>query len=240
MKCGYSSPNFLKLVMDGKRNLSEESIFTFARFFKLKKRETEYFKKLVHFNQAKTTEEKEELAREIMQSSIFSKLHPVTKDHFEYLSHWYYVAIRELITTKKIKLDAKAISELLIPKVALKQVEQALECLIRLEMIKRKDNRFVQSQSLVSTGDEVVGAAVAGFHREMFSLASESIDTIERSKRDISAVTVALSDSGIEELKHMIQKFRKDVLALSEREKDKQVVYHMAMQMFPLTKDEGL
>lgn len=237
-QCGFKSPNFLKLVIDGQRNLSHDSIDTFAKFFKLGKRESDYFKKLVLFNQAKTTTEKESLAKEILNSSIFKKLHPVTKDHFEYLSYWYYVAIRELISTKKIKLDAINIQKLLTPNVSLKDVEKALECLLRLKMIKRKDNRYIQSYELVSTGDEVSSAAVASFHREMFQLASSSIDRIESEKRDISAVTIALSEDSVKELKLMIQKFRKDVLALSESEKNKQVVYHMALQMFPLSKSE--
>ncbi len=238
MKCGYSSPNFLKLVMDGKRNLSEESIETFARFFKFDQSEKRYFSRLVKFNQAKTSSERKELAEEILKSSVFNRIHPLAKDQFEYASHWYYVAVREILSTKKIKLDAKAISELIRPKLSVKKTEKILETLLRLGMIRKKDNRYIQVEELVSTGDEVTFSGVADYHRQMMNLASESIDTVERSLRDISGVTISLSNEGVEELKIMVQKFRKNILELSERDRNKQSVYQVNMQMFPLSEVE--
>lgn len=237
-KCGYSSPNFLKLVIDGKRNLSADSIDKFALFFEFNKAERDYFSKLVHFNQAKNSTEKNEFAQNILRSTIFKRLNPLSQDQFEYYANWYDVAIREILATKKLKLDAKAISNLLVPKVSERKVEESLERLMRLGLIKRSQNRFVQTDELVTTGDEVSSAAIAKHHREMFKLASDSIDTIDRSLRDISGVTISLSNESIDELKLMIQRFRKNVLELSERENDKQSVYQVSIQMFPLSEVE--
>ncbi|MBT4792099.1 MAG: TIGR02147 family protein [Halobacteriovoraceae bacterium] len=238
-QCGYSSPNFLKLVMENKRNLSLKSIETFSIFFKFTKKEKEYFKKIVLFNQAKTSKEKQTYAIAIMQSSIFQRLHPLGRDQFEYYSKWYFVAIRELLATKKIKLDAHTIGKLLTPCISTREAQLALDVLLRLGLIKRRDNRYVLTQDLVTTGDEVSSVAIANHHREMFKLASDSIDNIKRELRDISGVTVGLDGESITELKLMIQKFRKDVLALSEREKHKQCVYQVSIQMFPLSEVES-
>ena len=57
-KSGFKSPNFLKLVTDGDRNLSYESITKVAKGFSLKKQEQEYFEYLVLMNQAGTHDEK--------------------------------------------------------------------------------------------------------------------------------------------------------------------------------------
>ena len=45
-KAGFAAPNFLKLVMDGKRNLTPASLAKVARGFGLNKREREYFERL--------------------------------------------------------------------------------------------------------------------------------------------------------------------------------------------------
>ena len=237
-KCGYKSPNFLKMVIDNQRNLSEESTEKFIDFFKLKKKEADYFRLLVQFNQAKTNQIKTELAQKILKQSTFKRMHPLSQDHFEYYSKWYYVAIREILATKKIKLDAATIADLLTPAVSIKEVESALEALLRLGLIEKKQNRFVQSQELITTGDEVASAAIASYHKNMMSLAGDSIDTIDRSLRDISAVTVSLSPDNISELKTLIQKFRKEVMELSEQDQNKQTVYQVGIQMFPLSKVE--
>lgn len=55
---GLNSPSFLKLVMDGKRNLTDESIEKFAHAFMLNQEESEYFRTLVKYNQSGSTEEK--------------------------------------------------------------------------------------------------------------------------------------------------------------------------------------
>ena len=44
----------LKLIMEGERNLTEESIEKFVKGLRLKKTEAEYFRILVRFNQTKS------------------------------------------------------------------------------------------------------------------------------------------------------------------------------------------
>ena len=49
-KAGFSSPNFLKLVIDGKRNLTKDSVFKFCKAMGLNKKDTaeRFGEKLVH------------------------------------------------------------------------------------------------------------------------------------------------------------------------------------------------
>src|SRR3990172_7163201 len=53
-KAGFTSPNYPKMVMDGDRNLTEESITRFVSALELNKQEEEFFRNLVLFNQAKS------------------------------------------------------------------------------------------------------------------------------------------------------------------------------------------
>lgn len=46
-RAGFNSGSILKLVIDGKKNLTNESINKISNGFKLKKREYEFFEKLV-------------------------------------------------------------------------------------------------------------------------------------------------------------------------------------------------
>ena len=201
----------------------------------MNKKESEYFKNLVLFNQTKNSLERKELAEKILRFSVFTRINPLVKEQFLYTSNWYYVAVREILQTKRIKLDARSISNLIRPKLSEAEVENIIKTLLKLKMISKKDNRYVQLNDLVSTGDEVSYAGVADFHRQMMELASQSIDNVDRELRDISGVTISLSNKGIDELKVMIQKFRKNVLELSERDDNKQSVYQLNLQMFPLS-----
>ena len=64
-KAGFSSPSFQKLVMDGKKNLTMESILKISRALRLNKKAEEYFKVLVFFNQGKTVEDKKHFLKKI-------------------------------------------------------------------------------------------------------------------------------------------------------------------------------
>jgi len=55
---GIESPNLLKLVMDGGKNLTTTTIQKFAKGLRLKLNETQYFEALVLWNQAQSEDEK--------------------------------------------------------------------------------------------------------------------------------------------------------------------------------------
>src|SRR3954462_313301 len=55
---GLRSPNFLKLVIDGERNLGAESVGRFAQALGLEGSDAEFFADLVAFGQAQTLAEK--------------------------------------------------------------------------------------------------------------------------------------------------------------------------------------
>ena len=51
MKAGFKAPNLLKLVMDGQRNLTKQSVVKFAKALRLDEHEAEYFRQMVLRNQ---------------------------------------------------------------------------------------------------------------------------------------------------------------------------------------------
>ena len=79
---GLSSPNFLKLVMDGKRNLGPDGIARFGKALRLNKEETTYFENLVHFNQASTDDERNEWYKRLSTSKKYREIREIEKNYF--------------------------------------------------------------------------------------------------------------------------------------------------------------
>ena len=94
---GFTSPNIFKLVMDGDRNLSTEGVGKFLKGLKLGKNESEFFKILVKFNQAKSSVEKQSVAEEILKFKAYRKIYPLGQAQYNYYSNWYFIAIREMV-----------------------------------------------------------------------------------------------------------------------------------------------
>jgi uncharacterized protein (TIGR02147 family) len=241
----FSSTSFFKHVIDGHRNLSEESVDRITKALKLNKEESLHFRNLVHFNQAKTTEEKETYSLEILRSRTYRKIHPLKESQFQYLLNWYYVVVRELINLPGFKEDPEWIAANTLPAITPKQAQEALDELIKLGMLVRNENgKLVQSDTIVATADEVTSAMVARFHREFMKKASESIDLIPRENRDISSVTFRVSATTAKKFKERIQKFRKELAEEASRDPDPQAIFQLNLQLFPVTqfnrdKDRG-
>jgi len=237
-KAGFRSPNFLKLVIEGKRNLSQESIERFAQALKLKKEEAEFFRALVHLNQAETIDERKHCAEQLMRFRPFRRIHPIRRDQFDYYSKWYHIAIRELTSIPEFSEDPAWIAAALMPPVSPGQARKALELLLGLGLVERDESgRLRQTDSLITTGDEVISASVADYHREMIKKGGEAIERFPASKRDISSVTVALSEKTFKEMKQSIQRFRKELLTMADKDKDPEAVYQINFQLFPLSKE---
>jgi uncharacterized protein (TIGR02147 family) len=237
-KAGFASPNFFKLVMDGKRNLTVMSVPKFARALKLDSGETEFFRTLVALNQSKSWPERSRHAERLARQLKHRKIQSIQVAQYHYYAHWYMIPIREMVVLSDFREDPAWISKRLSPSITPTEAKQALADLKQLGLLVRgADGVLRQADSTIMTSDEVTSASVAQFHREMIRLGSDSIDQIAPHERDISAVTVAVSPSQAVRLKEMIQKFRREALELvSESGPDTDRIYELNLQLFPLTR----
>lgn len=235
-EAGFQSSNYMKLVMEGKRNLSVDGIAKFAKALGLDANERDFFGRLVSFNQAKTMDQKQKHAGELVQSKIFGRIKPVSQSKFLYWSKWYHVAIREMVALPFFREDCEWIAGFLRPAISADEVREAIETLLRLQLLqRRRDGRLFQSEAEIISGDEVVNVSIVQFHREMIQRALESVEQLDRTKRHVSAVTVSVSLKTEEKIKEMIHKFRKEILAVAGEDAQTEKVIQLNFQLFPLT-----
>jgi len=234
-RAGYSSPNFLKLVMDGQRNLSNDSIDRFAKALKLTGAEHRFFRALVHFDQADTAAKKNQAFEDVAASRRFRKARRLDRAYFDYLSRWYYPAIREMVARADFVEDPDWIAGQLLPPLKAPQVIECLEVLLELGLLQRdEEGRLHRGEASVTTGHEVRSLAIGNYHRQMMQRASESIELVHRNHRDISALTVCISPERIAEFKERIHAFRETLLDLGDRDDSPTCVYQLNLQFFPL------
>lgn len=237
-KAGFSSPNFLKLVTTGKRNLTNESIGKIAKGFDLNKQEREFFENLVFLNQASSYDEKDHYYKKMISINGFLKFHKLDKSCYTYFSKWYYPAIREIAVFGDRNLNPEDIAELLNPSIAVKEVEKALILLQELGLLrKNEDGSWEQTDKVVITESEVQSLVIANYHKEMMKMAMESIERHPSHERDISAVILSVKKEKFKELKERIIAFREELLKLScEDDEESDQVIQINFQAFPLTK----
>ena len=236
-KAGYNSPNFLKLVIEGKRNISSDSIGRFSDALKLNASQKRFFRYLVEFCQAETVEEKNTAFDKVASSRRFRQAKRLERAYFLYLSRWFYVAIRELSARPDFQDDPNWIATQLLPTIKPSEAQQALDALTELGLlVEDEDGRLTRGETSVTTGHEVRSLGIANYHRQMLQRAAESMTLVDQRYRDISALTVCISPEAIAEFKERIHSFRETMLDLGDRDENPLCVYQLNLQFFPLTR----
>ncbi len=239
-KAGFTSPNFLKLVIEGKRNISADSVERFAVALKLSESERRFFGDLVAFNQATSAQEKNKAFERVSASRRFRKARRLEHGYFMYLSRWYYPAIREMVARADFIEDPAWIAGQLLPPIAPRQAQEGLEMLLELGLLSRDEcGKLHRGEASVTTGHEVRSLAIVNYHRQMLERASESIELVSREHRDISALTVCIAPERVADFKARIHAFWEVLMELGDSDERPTRVYQLNMQFFPLNQVEG-
>lgn len=235
-RAGFTSSNFYKLVMDCDRNLTEESLVKFMKGLGLNKQEQDFFRNLVFFNQAKKHEEKDLYYQKLLQSRKFNQLKPIEKEQYEYYSSWYYAVVREMICAKGFDGSCEWLMSRIEPELSRSQVEKSIQVLEKLGFIKKVNDKWQQTSSLVTTGAESASLVLLNYHKSVLELTRDQLSRISPQDRDVSSLTLGISREKIPELKKYIQQFRQQVLKMVSTDVEPDEVLLLNIQMIPVTK----
>jgi uncharacterized protein (TIGR02147 family) len=231
------SPNYLKLVIDGDRNLTPEMARRFAAACGLSGTAATYFVDLVAFTQARSTDEKAASYERLLRFREHRAIHRIDVAYGQYHSRWYVPAIRELAFRADFRGEPEWVAAELVPPITVKEAEAALHLLRELDLLVERDGRLVPGEALVSTGPEVKGLHYVQYHRTMIARAVVALDERPAKERDISSVTLCLGPGAIARMKDRIRAFRRELLQLSADETEPVQVVQLNLQLFPLSRE---
>lgn len=184
----------------------------------------------------------ESLAKEKANRRIFKSMSDVatsdatsvSQDQFQAISKWYHYAILELTLTKNFDSNPSAIARTL--GIDIIDAKDAVERLIRLNLLKRIEGRLVKSGGYVTTTDRLKASeGLREFSRNMLQMAAKSVEKDPFSERAVFGMTMAIDPELIPIARQMIEQSAKDIL--SALTSDKQLrVYQLQTALFPVQK----
>jgi uncharacterized protein (TIGR02147 family) len=236
-KVGFTSAGFFTNILQGRRNISAENIFKFAQLFKFKRHETEYFELLVNFDQSKNHDRKKYYFEKILASKR-SKIKITESWQYEFYSQWYYTAIREVLDVYRFDgSDYAELAKKVSPSITPGQAQKAIELLEKMGFVKRgEDGVYRQTEDFITTGYDAPTVAMTNFLVSTIDLAREAINRYPRDQRSISALTFSCSHEGFRSIEERLKTFRREVLEIVRADKNRERVYHVNFQVFPMSK----
>lgn len=239
-RAGLTSPNYLKLVIDGSRPVTAKNLSAFLRGLRLSGSAAEYFRLLVSIKETPDENEKAILVERLLKLRLKSSHKPsqVDKDRWDILRSWHHWAIREMVLLRDFQNDPTWIATRLGKKITAKQAEESLGILLRLGFLKeKKPGALEQSEPMITTSDEISNIIIRHLHRQFVEIGLISLfhDSVEC--REVNGLTIALTSDEIPAFKKMLKEFRQELnrqFSRSRAEADH--VYHLENLFFPVTK----
>jgi uncharacterized protein (TIGR02147 family) len=234
---GYSSPVFLKLVCDGKANLSEAGIERVASAMGLVGIDLQYFRQLVAFNQEKSSSTKKKIYAEMRTLANENAFALVGEDQYDYYGSWLNPVLREMAPRLNGATPAQMAGELVFDSDTAK-VKSSLKLLEKNGFLEKDEQgHYTQTKRSITTGNiDVTSLAIREMHRQMGELGVQSLDQVPVKERDVSGLTIGISEEAYEKIIKEIAEFRRRVSSIVLEDSGEERVYRLNVQLFPLTK----
>jgi uncharacterized protein (TIGR02147 family) len=238
MKAGITSPSFLKMVIDGKRNLTSAMIEKFCRALELDAKECKYFTYLVNFNQAKTAREKQDYYTALRSMGDMVKEEVLRINQYDYFDKWYTPIIRELLCLGDFQDDFDLLGRSVEPPVSPAEAKTAVQLLVKLGLVARKDNgRYGQTKLALAVDDTVVSMALRTYQEYALEHAKRSMYDIDKRVRHLSTLVLGVSPAAYGAMVEEIAAFKDRIKAIVHRDEASSRVYQFTLALFPVSKE---
>jgi uncharacterized protein (TIGR02147 family) len=234
-KAGFNSHSFCAYIMDGKRNLSHESIKKMVKGLGLAGKKADYFEALVDYNQSLEDEEREKFYKNLQRLRKATEFYRVNAKQLAYYDHWYYPVVRELAVYSDWNGDFEKLANLVRPAIPVEDAEKAIKTLLEIGMLELREDGLYYQPSQVVTAEKIPGYIFKNARRDFIRKAIEASEIIPKSERHISYSILAMSRKTFDEASKLIDEVRKKILVLAMEDEQVDGVFDLNIQMFPLT-----
>lgn len=232
LRLGLSSTSFLSAVIKGKKNLSDDLRHRLLTVLCLDENEQEYFHLLVQFNQAKGMEHQNVLFQQL-QRFRGSRAHLLSQGQYRLYHQWYYVAVWNYIGLYPQQIHPGQIAASLQPRVTPEQVQEAIQVLMELGLIRRIANGYEICQTHLTTQSDVSSLAARNHTQELLSIAKELMDQVKPQDRQYNTLMFQVSPQGLQTVKKRVRQFQEELRDILDHDQGEDRIYTLVMALFP-------
>jgi uncharacterized protein (TIGR02147 family) len=232
---GLKSPNFLQMVIQGKRNLSNDLAPAVGKVLCKTAAERNYFTALVKREHARCAKEKEEANQQLMVAIRRIRTREIPREKDAILTHWYYMVIREMAMLPDFKPCGDWISTKLRNLINPAQAEEGLRVLLKCGYLKYSGLRYETVDPIIDTGDSMLSERLLEGHLSVFQAWSKILTAIEPSERELGFLNIPISKDKIPEFKDRIRRFQDEIIGWLHTETEPDQIVQFGTYLVPVT-----
>lgn len=232
---GFSSPNYLKVVCDGKSGLSNPGTKRVAKAMGLVGAECDYFQQLVRFGQAKKDAEKDDAYAEMINIVSSHQVRVLEGESISFYESWKYPVLRELAPMMP-GAKPSDMAKVCGGSFSAEEVRDALAFLTRAKFLKKlAKDVYEQEDRSLQVSVTALPMLVRSMHKEMANFAKEAIEKYPVNERNFSGATIGIDEEDYAKIVEELDACRKKIISIATAKKGGNRVYRLNLQLFPLT-----
>ncbi|HPI41109.1 MAG TPA: TIGR02147 family protein [Pseudobdellovibrionaceae bacterium] len=236
------SPNYLKLIIDGKRNLSLDMCDHFSKALGHSKTQGEEFKLLVEFNQESDPVMRNVFLKQLNEIRVQRQIDSgaMNSEIWKNLPSWISWVLYALTDQKGVEFDVEKLKLVLKNKANEHDIRQAMEGLLTIgQLVKDPETgKILKAQAILDSLEEIPVALVRKLQAELVYLGLESLYQDSPLEREFGSLTLCMTKKEFDDLKFKLRHFRKALNKdnnISRLENKGERVYQLNIQLFPIT-----
>lgn len=235
-KAGFQSSNFLMLVIQGKRNLTEDSLLKCATGLDFNKQEEDFFRNLVFLNQSHTPDQKHSYLTQMLRSKKLRQMKQIERQQYEYYSTWYHPVVRELVVAKDCNGSPEEIAKRISPEVTPTQVAKSIALLESLGFIQKTESgTWRQTNPILAAAPEMHSVVIHNYHKNLLDLTRTKMDEVPETQQTVFTMTLGIKRDRLPQLQTKLKEFREEIFRLVSEDTSPEDVVLLNVQMYPVT-----
>lgn len=235
------SPNYLKLIIEGRRNLSDDMITRFARALRLSRNDADEFRALVLYGQAASPLERNQHLKALadIRAQRAVEAGQINPASLEKVPGWIGWVLYAMADQANVDFDPQILQSLFRAKTSADDIRKSLSKLIAAgELAHDPDGNVIKGRDLIDSPQELPVALIRQLQSELIYLGIESLFRDSPKDREFGALTVAMTEEEFNqvrfELRQLRKRLQKDILVKRKSSKGDRV-YQLNVQLFPVT-----
>jgi uncharacterized protein (TIGR02147 family) len=236
------SPQYLKMIIEGKRNLSEDMILKFAKALQLNKVNTEEFRLMVLWTQETDPSIRNQHLRNLNEYRVIQCVEQGEIDWqtVRKVPNWVGWIIYAMLDQEGVEFEVTELKVLLRQKASESEIADAIERLLEIgQIIKDPATGLIKKgRVLVENPEDIPVPLIKRLQSQLMYLGLESLYQDPPVEREFGTVTLCLTAHEFEELRFQLRKLRKQIhkdTSIKRMAKKGERIYQLNLQLFPIT-----
>ncbi len=218
---GLKSPNYLQLVIQEKRNLTETTGRRLAEALKLNAKEVNYFEALIRLQNAENDEDRVKAHKNVHACLKKLLAQFVQEDASEVLNKWYHLLVRELVLLNDFEPSGLYISQRLNGVISVEEAERSFKFLLNSGYLKQESGQYLQCEPVLDTGIDIFNHDfMQEYHAQTLKVWAQNISKLGYTNQELGLLNIPIPKNKLGELQEKMRQFQDEIIGWAQNQKD--------------------